>query len=326
MGEIVATSVGRPVRLLVTGAAGQLGSELLAAASASGTPARGLTAAELDITDQAAVRRAVGEFAAESAAESAADGGSGRERRPVLINAAAYTAVDAAEADHERAHAVNATGPGYLAAAAAAHGVGFIHVSTDYVFPGDATSPYEVDDATGPRSVYGKTKLAGELAVVEAHPGAQIVRTAWVYGATGSNFVKTMAALEASRDTVSVVDDQRGSPTWSADLAGGLIELAGADVAGGILHATNGGETTWHGLAAAVFAAVGADPARVLPTTSDAFVRPAPRPAYSVLSGRAWKDAGLTPLPDWKAALAAAFRSHGAELAPARLGSGSRHP
>lgn len=293
------------LRLLVTGARGQLGSDLMAAAAAAGIPATGLGSADLDISDAAAVEQVVARFAV----------GVGNDRA-VLVNAAAYTAVDAAESDADAALAVNAAGPENLARAAALHGLGLIHVSTDYVFPGNATTPYEVDDPTGPRSVYGATKLAGEVAVLAAHPGAHVVRTAWVYGATGSNFVKTMAALESSRETVSVVDDQRGSPTWSADLAAGLLELAGSGVAGGVLHAAGAGDTTKCGLAKAVFEEVGADPARVLPTTTEAFPLPAQRPAYSVLSGRAWEQAGLAPLRNWRAALAAAFAEHRAELAP----------
>ena len=296
-------------RLLVTGARGQLGSDLMLAAAAAGIPAVGMGSAELDITDAPAVDAAVQEFA--RAAEHADDG-------PwVLINAAAYTAVDLAESDHDGATAVNVTGAENLARAAADEGIGMIHVSTDYVFPGDATRPYEVDDPTGPRSVYGSTKLAGERAVLAAHPDAHVVRTAWVYGATGGNFVKTMAKLEAAHDTITVVDDQRGSPTWSADLARALVELAVHGAPGGVLHATGAGETTWCGLARAVFEELGADPRRVHPTTTDAYPRPAPRPAYSVLSGHAWRAAGLTPLPDWRESLTTAFRQHASAFRPA---------
>ena len=296
-------------RLLVTGARGQLGSDLMSAAAAAGVPATGLGSAELDISDPTAVDAAVQAFA--RAAEHADDG-------PwVLINAAAYTAVDNAETDHDGATAVNVTGAENLARAAADEGIGMIHVSTDYVFPGDGTRPYEIDDPTGPRSVYGSTKLAGERAVLAAHPDAHVVRTAWVYGAAGGNFVKTMAKLEAAHDTITVVDDQRGSPTWSADLARGLVELAVHGAPGGVLHATNAGETTWCGLARAVFEELGADPGRVHPTTTDAYPRPAPRPAYSVLSGRAWQEAGLTPLPGWREALATAFRDHRPAFRPA---------
>ena len=158
-----------------------------------------------------------------------------------------------------------------------------------------ASRPYEPGDPTGPKSVYGASKLAGELAVLAAHPGAHVVRTAWVYGATGGNFVKTMCALEKKLPTIAVVDDQTGSPTWSADLAAGLLELAGADVPGGVLHGTNAGATTWFEFTRAIYSELGADPERVTPTTTDRFPRPAPRPAYSVLSPTAWNAAGSDP-------------------------------
>lgn len=283
--------------LLITGAGGQLGSDLLRAAAADDIPAVGLASAELDITDRAAVRRAVSDFAHGAV-------------RPVVINAAAYTAVDAAETDAERAFAVNESGARNLAVAAAEHGAGLIHISTDYVFPGDAHRPYQVDDPTGPKNVYGKSKLAGEHAVLTAHPAAHVVRTAWVYGASGANFVKTMAKLEAVHQSITVVDDQQGSPTWSADLAGGLIALAGADVPGGVLHAAGGDQTSRFGFARAIFEELGADPERVQPTTTDAFPQPAPRPAYSVLSSDAWVAAGLPALRHWRVALTEAFRLH----------------
>lgn len=291
-------------RFLITGARGQLGSDLLRAAATADVEAQGLGSGDLDITQEAEVREMVARFAAAG------------DDPVVIINAAAYTAVDAAESDADSAYAVNVAGPRNLARAAGASGTGLITVSTDYVFPGDAQRPYEIDDPTGPKSVYGQTKLAGERAALLAHPATHVVRTSWVYGVDGTNFVKTMAMLESRNDTISVVDDQRGSPTWSADLAAGLIELALSDVPGGVLHATGGGDTTWCGLARAVFSELGADPARVLPTTTDAFPRPAPRPAYSVMSGRAWADAGLTPLRDWRAALSAAFADHRAEFLP----------
>ncbi len=287
----------RPTGLLITGAYGQLGSDLRARAAATGLDAVSFSSRELNITDEAAVDAALARFAAAHPAG-------------VVVNAAAYTAVDNAETDADAAYAVNATGPALLARAAARQGLGLIHVSTDYVFPGDASSPYEPGDPTGPKSVYGASKLAGEQGVLAAHPAAHVVRTAWVYGATGGNFVKTMCALEAKLPTIAVVDDQRGSPTWSADLAAGLVELAGADVAGGVLHCTNDGDTTWYEFTRAIYDELGADPDRVQPTTSDKFPRPAPRPAYSVLSGAAWRAAGLTPLQPWRGALAAAFETH----------------
>ncbi len=290
-------------RLLITGAYGQLGSDLRARAAELGLGVSAFGSDDLDITDESAVAVALKEFAA-----------AGPEG--VVINAAAYTAVDKAEADGDAAYAVNATGPTLLARHAAANGLGLVHVSTDYVFPGDGTRPYEPGDPTGPKSVYGASKLAGERGVAAEHPGAHVVRTAWVYGATGGNFVKTMCALEAKLPTISVVDDQVGSPTWSADLAAGLIELAGADVPGGVLHGTNSGATSWFELTKAIYAEIGADPVRVLPTSTEAFPRPAPRPAYSVLSPTAWNAAGLTPFRSWQDALTAAFAAHRADFRP----------
>lgn len=289
--------------LLITGAYGQLGSDLRAVAAERGITVAAFGSRELDITDPVEVDSMLAAFAHDH------PGG-------VVVNAAAYTAVDNAETDADAAYAVNATGPGLLAAAAAEHGLGLIHVSTDYVFPGDAAEPYEPTDPTGPKSVYGASKLAGEQAVLAAHPGAHVVRTAWVYGATGGNFVKTMCALEKKLPSIAVVDDQKGSPTWSYDLAVGLVELAGADVPGGVLHGTNQGATTWFDFTRAIYAELGADPERVTATTSDKFPRPAPRPAYSVLSPQAWNAAGLTPLRPWRDALAVAFAHHRSEFAP----------
>ena len=298
--------------LLVTGAAGQLGTDLLALARPAPDVAfaRGMSSRELDLTDPFAVHDVVHEWARVVRSDSPA-------HRLVVINPAAYTAVDDAETDEDRAYAVNAAGPALLAAACGQVGAQLVQVSTDYVFAGDASQPYDVDSPTGPTSAYGRTKLAGERAVREALPDASwVVRTAWLYGAAGGNFVKTMAALESTRDTIAVVDDQRGSPTWTRDLAEALLALARQQPAAGILHATNSGDTTWHGLASAVFAEVGADPDRVTPMSTAAFPRPAPRPAYSVLSGAAWEQAGLPPLRHWRSALAAAFALQGSDFRP----------
>ena len=284
------------MRWLITGSYGQLGTDLQAVLAA--TPEDVVRAVDLDvldITDSAAVDRAIAEFAPD-----------------VLVNAAAFTAVDAAEENEALAFRVNATGPAVLAAAMARNGGRLVHVSTDYVFAGEGTRPYEVDDAPDPRSAYGRTKLAGERAVRELLPDASyVVRTAWVYGGTGANFVKTMVRLEGERESVSVVDDQRGSPTWSADLARALVELARSSATPGVYHCTGTGDTTWFGFTQAIFGELGADPARVLPTTTDAFPRPAPRPAYSVLSDAAWRAAGLTPMPGWRDALHTAFAAVG---------------
>ena len=293
-----------PLAILVPGGTGQLGRELAGLAPDGAlvvTPGR----AELNLTQAGAVIEAV-----TSIAEQARDKG----LDPVVINAAAYTAVDAAEGDEKAAFAVNADGPRVLAAACSSRGVPLVHVSTDYVFPGDGERPYEPTDPVGPRSVYGITKLAGEDAVLGSGASAWVVRTAWVYGAHGGNFVRTMIRLAGERDTVSVVDDQRGSPTWTGDLAAGLLELAQRVVGGDppkqrLLHATGAGEVTWFGFARAIFEELGTDPERVTPCTTADFPLPAPRPAYSVLSNKSWREAGLTPLRDWRSALSAAFGS-----------------
>ncbi|HEX5205726.1 MAG TPA: sugar nucleotide-binding protein, partial [Actinoplanes sp.] len=184
-----------------------------------------------------------------------------------------------------------------------------ISVSTDYVFDGAATAPIPEDAPHAPINAYGRGKAAGERAVLAA--GGYVVRTAWLYGAHGPNFVRTMLRLAAERDTLDVVDDQRGSPTWSLALARQLVALGRAAVAGragpGAYHGTAAGSTTWYGLARAVFAEAGLDPARVRPTTSDKFVRPARRPAYSVLGHDRWAGTGVDPLPDWRPMLTEAM-------------------
>jgi dTDP-4-dehydrorhamnose reductase len=294
---------------LVTGMGGQLSTDFVEmCAPLSSVPhCLGLTIDDLDITDPVAVKQTVAEWARVVLADSPGS-------RLVVVNAAAYTAVDRAETDGETAYAVNATAPALLAAACGAVGASLVHVSTDYVFPGDRVGgpPYDVDDATGPTNAYGRTKLAGELAVRELLPlDHWIVRTAWVYGATGANIVKTAARLERERDTVGFVADQVGSPTWSRDLARGLFALTREGAPAGTYHCTGGGQTTWHGFVQAVFEELGADPARVLPIATSDYPTPASRPAYSVLSPRAWEQAGLPQMPAWREALAEAFRLHG---------------
>ncbi|SFB63430.1 dTDP-4-dehydrorhamnose reductase [Amycolatopsis marina] len=284
--------------LLVPGGTGQLGRDLVAL-SGGDVEVRAPGSAELDLTQAGAVVEAIATIA-KYARESG--------KRPVVVNAAAYTAVDAAESEEERAFALNVDGPRVLAAACSSRNVPLVHVSTDYVFAGDADRPYEPEDALAPRTAYGRTKAAGEDAVLGSGARAWIVRTAWLYGMGGGNFVKTMARLEQERETVSVVDDQHGSPTWSADLASGLLELATRIVSDEapehkVLHGAGGGETTWHGFAKAIFTELGADPERVLPCASAEFPGPAPRPAYSVLSDASWRAAGLTPLRPWEEAL-----------------------
>ncbi|TVT17750.1 dTDP-4-dehydrorhamnose reductase [Amycolatopsis acidiphila] len=288
--------------LLVPGGTGQLGRDL-AALSSPEIDVVAPGSAELDVTSAGAVVAAVSALA-ERAREAGAT--------PLVINAAAYTAVDAAETDERRAFAVNVDGPRVLAAVCSSRRVPLVHVSTDYVFAGNADRPYEPEDDLEPHSAYGRTKAAGEDAVLGSGAQAWVVRTSWVYGASGSNFVKTMVRLEGERETLSVVDDQHGAPTWSADLASGLLELGRSIVEGHgpsrrILHCTGGGETTWFGFTRAIFEELGADPERVKPCTTEEFPRPAPRPAYSVLSNKSWVDAGLTPLRPWRDGLAAYF-------------------
>jgi dTDP-4-dehydrorhamnose reductase len=293
------------MRLLITGARGQLGRDLVAAAARAGiTQIDAPGSTELDVTDSAAVSDAVSSL---SSLEAASVGRGGA--RLVVVNAAAYTSVDAAEREGAaRAHSVNAEGPANLARACAAHQAHLVQVSTDYVFAGDGAGPHRADDRTEPRTVYGRTKLAGERAVLSSGASAHVVRTAWLYGAHGGNFVRTMAALARERETVRVVDDQYGNPTWTADLADGLIALvlAADRVPGGVLHCVNAASTTWFGLARAVFVEIGADPDRVQPCTAAEFGRPAPRPANSVLDTAGWAAAGLPELRHWRHALHAA--------------------
>jgi dTDP-4-dehydrorhamnose reductase len=220
--------------------------------------------------------------------------------------------VDGAESEEAAATAVNGTAVAGLAAVCARAGAALVHVSTDYVFPGTATEPYAEDAPTAPVNAYGRGKLAGERAIAAALPGRGfVVRTAWLYGAGGPNFVGTMLRLAAERDTVDVVDDQRGQPTWSYALAERLVALGEAALArtapAGVYHGTASGQTTWYGLARELFALAGLDPDRVRPTTSERFVRPARRPAYSVLGHARWAAAGLPPMAHWREMLAAAL-------------------
>jgi dTDP-4-dehydrorhamnose reductase len=247
------------------------------------------TREQLDITDPSAVNLAV------------------RGRRAV-INAAAYTAVDNAESHESDAFAVNAFGAENIARACADASTTLIHVSTDYVFDGHATHPYAENSPTDPISAYGRTKLAGEHAVVAAHPvGTRILRTAWLYGAAGPNFVATMLAKARSGEGVSVVTDQIGQPTWSMDVANRIRHAL--DAPPGIYHATNAGSCSWWDLAVAVYDAVGADVSLVEKTVAASFVRPAPRPSYSVLGDEAAQSVGIPAMRPWRDALDDALRT-----------------
>ena len=275
------------MRYLITGASGMLGRDLQAALAGRAVTALGR--ADLDVTDAAAVAAAV-------------------RGHDVVLNCAAYTKVDDAETHEAEAYAANATGPANLAAACADLGARLVTISTDYVFDGRATTPYAENLPRDPINAYGRTKAAGEELALEAHPeGTYVVRTAWLYGEHGPNFARTMLQLAASRDTWSVVDDQLGQPTWTADLAAQLVAMLDADAPAGIYHGTNSGEATWFEFARAVLEDSGLDPERITPTDSSAFVRPAPRPSYSVLGHDAWAAAGLAPMRPWREALADAI-------------------
>lgn len=275
-------------RWLVVGANGMLGRDLVDVIAGAGQEVIGMDLPEVDITSAQSV---------EAALEVA--------NPHVVVNCAAYTAVDAAEEHEELALRVNGEGPRMLAQAIAVRpGVRLVHIGTDYVFAGDSTTPYREDSIPDPRSAYGRTKLAGEVAVRHLLPNRGfIVRTAWLYGVHGANFVRTMLTLEASRPEISVVDDQTGQPTWSRDLARQILALVDSGAPAGIYHATSTGETTWFGLTQEIYRQVGADPARVLPTTTDALARAAQRPAYSVLGHDRWSEVGLVPIRDWREAL-----------------------
>lgn len=274
-------------RWLVTGAAGMLGRDLQSVLT--GRPVTALARDALDLTDAAAVAAAV----------------AGHD---VVVNCAAWTAVDDAETHEAEAFAINATAVAGLARACAQEGASLVQVSTDYVFDGEASAPYPESARVAPRSAYGRTKAAGEWAVRAELPDRHwILRTAWLYGEHGPSFVRTMARLEAERDVVDVVDDQHGQPTWTRDLAERVVATVDVGAPAGTYHATSSGRTSWYDLARAVFELLGADPGRVHPTTSATFARPAPRPTSSVLGHDAWAAAGLPPMRPWRDALEAAF-------------------
>jgi len=248
---------------------------------------------ELDILDAAALRSTV----------------AGHD---VLVNCAAWTAVDDAESDEAGAFALNATAAQLLARATREAGARFVHVSTDYVFDGRGTSPYREDAPIAPRSAYGRTKAAGEWAIRAEAPDHLIVRTAWLYGAGGRCFPRTIAGLARTRGALQVVDDQVGQPTWTEDLARLIVRLVEADAPAGTYHGTSSGQTSWFGFARAVVESAGLDPEIVAPSQSVHSDRAAERPAYSVLSHAALEALGVAPIGPWDEAWQ---RSHAAVLA-----------
>ncbi|MCB5909147.1 dTDP-4-dehydrorhamnose reductase [Streptomyces pinistramenti] len=287
---------------LITGADGMLGREVTALLRRTGQPVLPLTRTDLDLTSPDAIRRAL------------------RCARPaVVVNCAAWTDVDGAESAEAAARAVNGDAVRTLARACGGVRARLLHLSTDYVFAGDAGTPYPEDAPAAPRTAYGRSKLAGEHAVRAELPHlGTVVRTAWLYAGHGRNFVTTAARKAAAGESMRVVDDQHGQPTWARDVAGRLLALGGlpADRAAGVFHATSAGRTTWYGLAREVFRLTGADGELVRPMPSTALQRPAPRPAFSVLGHARWDRAGLAPPRPWHTALAEALAAGTPSPAP----------
>ncbi len=309
------------MRVVVTGAGGQLGRDVVDALSGVVPPGgrrcallgpEGPRSSDVDVVvadhrllaveDRSAVLHALDEL-----------------RPDVVVHAAAFTAVDACEADPDRAFRVNTLGTRHVAEACEATGAHMVYLSTDYVFDGTSTRPYREWDRPNPLSVYGQSKLGGEQ---ECPPGATVVRTSWVCGARGANMVKTALRLADGDGPIRFVDDQRGSPTSTADLGPALATLA-TDRRPGTYHVTNQGDTTWFGFVQAVVAARGGDPGRVeaIATADLDPPRPAPRPAFSVLDNAALRLTGLPLLPDWQDGMERLVRYLGETAGSARAGA-----
>ena len=277
------------MKVLVTGAGGMAGAELVRQARDKGWEVAAFTKADLDITDARAVDLAIT-----------------RERPDVVFNAAAYTAVDAAESSPETAMAVNAAGARYISRTARLNNAAVIHISTDYVFDGSALEPYRPTDRPAPINVYGESKLAGELVVKEECPNHAIVRTSWVYSHEGKNFLRTMLRIAGERSELRIVNDQHGCPTSAADLAAALIRVAATMVETGVSgtwHFCNADPTTWYDFADAIFDKRGGDRPTLIPVSTDEFPTAAVRPRWSVLDTSSFAETfGMTPRP-WREAL-----------------------
>ena len=288
----------RPRRVLVTGSRGQLGSCLIDMAPVAWDVV-GVDRDTMDLTDTAALRDLVLSQGPE-----------------VIINCAAFTDVDAAETQQEACWDVNVAVPEALASAAPAMGARLIHISTDYVFDGTATSPYAENAPVSGLGVYGRSKAAGEAATLAMDAAATIVRTAWLYAPCGRNFVATVLRLAAAGGALRIVDDQFGQPTFARDVAGRIVDMIDRNIQPGIYHATNSGQATWFDFASEILRLWGYNNA-LQPISSGELQRPAPRPAFSVLGHEGWRATGLPPLRDWRSALASARRDFGDQFAGA---------
>lgn len=277
-------------RWLVTGAAGMLGRDLVGILRGMNEPVVAATRKDLDIADRFSVRAFVS-----------------RCRPTVIVNCAAWTKFHEAETSEAAAFLVNGKGVRELASICSERSIRLVHLSSDYVFDGTSSLPYAESAATSPINAYGRTKLAGEQAVLELLPDdGTIVRTAWLYGRHGTNFIRKMVRLEQLRETVDVVDDQWGQPTWTVDLVHQIVALVRRG-ASGVFHGTSSGETTWYELARTVFRLLGADPGRVRPVRTGQIADGELRPRYTVLGHGAWRQVGMTPIRHWVAALTESF-------------------
>jgi dTDP-4-dehydrorhamnose reductase len=274
-----------PAKILVTGAGGMLAADLVPVLRSGMHEVVALDRARLDVTDADQVRAVIT-----------------AERPGVVIHCAAYTNVDGAEADPDTAFRVNRDGARFVAEACQEVGATMVYVSTDYVFDGENDKPWEVDDPPRPLGVYGKSKLEGELAVRRTLPAHFVVRTSWLYGHGGKNFVDTMRKLGREKPELAVVNDQVGSPTWTLPLSEAIAALV-ATTRYGVYHLTGSGQCTWYDLTKKIMALEGL-PTTVKPITTAELGRPAPRPRYSVLSAKALQIPGVTPLPAWEDSLA----------------------
>ncbi len=284
-----------PRRALVVGATGLLGSDVVVSLRSAGWHVTAATRGDLDITDREACVEAV-------------------RGHDVVVNTAAFTSVDDAESHEDVARAVNAGGAENLALASASVDAVFVQYSTDYVFSGSEPGPYREDSPLSPINAYGRTKADAERLILTAYPdGSIIIRTAWLYGSHGPNFVKTIVRRYRESGTLTVVDDQFGQPTWTRDLAEQTLRMLDTGMRSGLLHGTNAGATTWFGFAQAIVENLGGSPDSVEPTDSARFARPARRPTNSVLGHDGWARIGLTPMRPWRAALDEAMAEGGFE-------------